>query len=73
MRNIEEIKIYLMLSNRRGGDEISKNLINDAKKVEEKYKKELEDGIYGYATLSDFINNPFILEDEDLVSELVAL
>lgn len=70
MRTIEEIKTYLMLNNKKQDDKIINVLIKDAKKAETKYTKELDDGIYEYAVLSDFINSPFVLEDEDLVSEL---
>lgn len=46
------------------------SIIKDALFVEEKYSKDIEEGNYEYALLCDFINSPFILEDEDEVERL---
>ena len=67
MRTIEQIKEYLGVN---GATPIDNRLINSAIKIEEKYEKELETGDYGYGVLSDFLNNPYILEDEDYVDTL---
>lgn len=68
MKTQYEIMEYLMVLS-RNIDNID-DILKDANKVEEKYKNEIENEGYEYALYSDFINSPFILEDEDLVSEL---
>lgn len=68
MKTKYEIMEYLMVLS-RNIDNID-DILKDANKVEEKYKNEIENEGYEYALYSDFINSPFILEDEDLVSEL---
>ena len=71
MRTIEEIKTYLMLNDRF--PEKGKALIENALIVEKLYAKEIENGEYEYALVSDFINSPFILEDEDEVNKLIEI
>ena len=71
MRTIEEIKTYLMLNDRF--PEKEQELIENALIVEKIYAKEIEDGKYEYALVSDFINSPFILEDEDEVDKLIEI
>ena len=71
MRTPEEIKEYLMLNDRF--PEKEKALIENALIVEKLYAKEIENGEYEYALVSDFINSPFILEDEDEVDKLVEI
>ena len=71
MRTVEEIKEYLMIDNHT---EISlDNIIKKALFIEDKYLKDIEKNHYGYALLCDFINSPFILEDEDEVDELKVI
>ena len=68
MRNKQEIMEYLMVLSRDINN--LDDILKDAKKVEEKYRDKIENEGYEYALYSDFVNSPFILEDEDLVSEL---
>ena len=69
MRTTEEIKEYLNV----GRDIVSEQLIKDAIKIEKQYEKELLSGNYGYAIEADFINSPFILEDEETIKELIKV
>lgn len=69
MRTTEEIKDYLNV----GRDIVSEQLIKDAIKIEKQYEKELLSGNYGYAIEADFINSPFILEDEETIKELIKV
>lgn len=71
MRTPEEIKEYLMLNDRF--PEKEKALIENALIVEKLYAEEIENGEYEYALVSDFINSPFILEDEDEVDKLIEI
>ena len=71
MRTTEKIKEYLMLNDRF--PEKEKALIENALIVEKLYAKEIENGEYEYALVSDFINSPFILEDEDEVDKLIEI
>ncbi len=68
MRTSAEIKEYLMLHNHEGID--IENIIKDAQFIEEHYAKQIREYNYEYALLCDFINSPFILEDEDSVEYL---
>jgi hypothetical protein len=62
MRTIDEIKNYLMLHKH---DNINvEDIIKNALIIEKNYPN------YEYALLCDFINSPFILEDEDEVEYL---
>jgi hypothetical protein len=72
MRTFEEIKEYLMIFG-RFSKETEEKIINKALLVEKIYAKEIENGDFEYALLSDFINSPFILEDEDEVEKLVKI
>lgn len=71
MRNKDEIKDYLLLGGKHKNDDIINNeLIQTAISIEQKYKKELESGKYGYGLQCDYECSPYILEDEDIVKEL---
>lgn len=65
MKTKPEIMQYLMISNK---DLTNVDLLVEQAISWEKEFPQIEDGIYGYATESDFINSPFILEDEDLTT-----
>ena len=69
-RTIEEIKSYLMIHSRDLTD--VDTIIKQAQNWEKEYETELNHHIYEYALLSDFINSPFILEDED-VTEMIEI
>ena len=69
MRTTEEIKEYLNV----GRDIVSEQLIKDAIKIEKQYEEELLSGNYGYGIEADFINSPFILEDEETIKELIKV
>lgn len=68
MRTSEEIKTYLMLHKHENID--IENIIKDAIFIEKQYEKELQENKYEYALVCDFINSPFILEDENEVEYL---
>ena len=68
MRTPTEIKEYLML-NKHSNIDVD-NIIKQALFIEEHYEKEIKENNYGYALSCDFINSPFILEDEDMVETL---
>jgi hypothetical protein len=53
--------------------ETERALVENALTVEKFYAKELEEGKYEYALVSDFINSLFILEDEDEVDNLIQI
>lgn len=72
-RTEEEIYEYLMLTNKGFDKGIVFGLIEDAQTVENKYYNELLDHKYEYACACDFLNSPFILEDEDDDIELVKV
>ena len=69
MRTVEEIRDYLDVCR----DVVSEQLIKDAQIIEEEYEEELSSGNYGYAIEADFINSPFIIEDEDITDELIKV
>lgn len=71
MRTVDEIREYLMLGNKSNINE--KEIIKDAEFIEENYSKDIRDNNYEYALICDFINSPFILEDEDEVKELLPI
>lgn len=70
IRTKEEILDYLILPNKNYDEDIVLALIKDAQTVEDKYYIQLKEHEYEYALLCDFINSPFILEDEDEEIEL---
>lgn len=71
MRTKEEIIDYLRLS--EPTEQINAQLIEIAQRVEKDFERELESGVYGYGLMCDFVNSPFVLEDEDKVDELVQV
>ena len=68
MRTVDEIKEYLMINNYSNID--IEEIIKDALFIETNYRKDIRDNNYEYALICDFINSPFILEDEDEVDKL---
>lgn len=63
MRTKQEILEYLLISE---GDLTNVDLLIQQATIWEKEYEQIQNGIYGYALESDFVNSPFILEDEDL-------